>query len=68
MNVLPRGWPRKRGFDPLNYYISVRLDATHADGRCMAVVPLPDYDVASISTGQYTRNGTTWQEAFRFIE
>ena len=68
VNVLPRGWPRKRGFDFLNYYISVRLDATHAGGRCMAVVPLPDYGIAGIRTGQYTRNGPTWQEAFRFIE
>ena len=68
MNVLPGGLPGKRGFDLRNYYVSVRLDATHAGGRCMAVVPLPEYDVAGIHTGQYTRNGPTWKETFSFIE
>ena len=57
VNALPEGLPRKRGFEHRDYYVSVRLDATHAGGRCMAVVPLPEYDVAAIRTGQYTRNG-----------
>ena len=68
VNALPEGLPRKRGFEHRDYHVSVRLDATHAGGRCMAVVPLPDYDVAGIRTGQYTRNGLTWKEAFSFIE
>ena len=68
VNVLPRGRRRKRGFDHRDYWISVWLDVTHAGGRCMAVVPLPDYGVAGIRTGQYTRNGPSWTETFRFIE
>ena len=32
--------------------IVFRRDATHKGGRCMAVVPLPDYEVAAIRTGQ----------------
>ena len=33
-----------------------------ADGRCIASVALPDYDIASISTGQYTPGaGAIWE-------
>ena len=62
---------RKRkiyGFDNFDNHVSVRFDATHAGGRCLSVVPLPDYDIVSIGTGQFTREGKSWHETFRFIE
>ena len=58
-----RGY-REIGFDDRYGYTSVWLDATHAGGRCMAIVPLPDYEVASITTGQHK----SWKETFSFIE
>ncbi len=31
------------------------------DGKCMAVVALPDYPIAEIRTGQFTAGGTVWE-------
>ena len=31
------------------------------DGKCMAVVPLPDYSIAEIRTGQFTASGPVWE-------
>ncbi len=31
------------------------------DGKCLAVVELPDYPVAEIRTGQFTAGGTVWE-------
>ena len=67
-NDLIQGQRREFGFDNFDRHASLRLDATHAGGRCLSVVPLPDYDIASIGTGQFTREGKSWHETFRFIE
>ena len=49
-NHIPPGW----------------FDDTPPGGRCLSFIPLPDYDIVSISTGQ---NGVgSWEETFRFIE
>ena len=66
-NTLP-GERRRFGFDNFDRYISVRRDATHAGGRCLSIVPLPDYDIVSITTGQFTGKTQSWNETFRFIE
>ena len=58
---------RPLGFDNLDFR-EVLLDVTHPGGRCMMIVPLPDYDVAGIRTGQFTGNGQSWKETFRLIE
>ncbi len=31
------------------------------DGKCMASVPLPDYPIAELKTGQFTKGGSTWE-------
>ena len=45
---------RQSGFQNLDFpffYNGIR----QSDGRCIAITPLPDYDIARVSTGQYTR-------------
>ena len=49
-------------FDNLDFDF---FDRGTTDGsRCAAVVELPDYDIAHISTGQYSNQGPTWQGGF----
>ena len=38
---------------------------TVADGTCVVVRPLPDYDIAVIRTGQYNAAGDIWVEEYR---
>lgn len=38
---------------------------TRDDQRCVAEVKLPDYDIASVSTGQFTYQGQIWQSEFK---
>ena len=50
---------RQAGFDNLDFAF---IERGSIDGRrCAAEVELPDYDIASISTGQFTDRGQTWQ-------
>lgn len=50
---------RELGFDNLDF---VFFDRGTSDGvRCAAEIELPDYDIAGITTGQYTDQGRTWQ-------
>ena len=58
---------RKYGFDNLDHDVIVRRDGTHAGGRCLSIVPLPDYDIVSITTGRFTGTVRSWEETFRFI-
>ena len=56
-NALSKSNPkrvRQIGHDYFFLSGAVWHDATHAGGRCMAIYPLPDYDVAGIHTG-YSR-------------
>ena len=34
------------------------------DGNCVAVVPLPDYPIATVRTGQYDGTGALWTAEF----
>ncbi len=57
-------WRKRHGFENLDfdfYTYGIRLD-----GKCMAVVPLPEYDVTKIHTGQFTRKGRVWERKFSF--
>ena len=49
---------RRHGFDNLDFSF---LDyGLILDGKCLAIVPLPDNEFALIRTGQYTEGGQTW--------
>ena len=70
-NDLPAG-SRQYGFQNLDFGFrgnGIRQD----DGRCVAVVPLPDYDIDRIYTGQYARRADgsfehPWEGEFRPTE
>lgn len=50
---------RTEGFDSLDFEFFMR--GAHFDGNCMACVPLPDYPIASIRTGQFVNGeGEIW--------
>ena len=63
-------WARQHGFQNLDFsffYNGIR----QSDDRCIAITPLPDYDIARISTGQYIRKADgskphLWKGAFNF--
>ena len=51
---------RQHGFDNIGFNFHQR--GAILDGKCLATVPLPNYDLARIRTGQWIRNkGETWQ-------
>ena len=49
---------KEYGFDILDFNFSDR--GVESDGECFAVVDLPAYEIAEISTGQYTDEGLMW--------
>ena len=49
-NDLP-GWRKQHGFDNLDFDFDGR--GMIFDGKCMARIPLPEYAIARIGTGQY---------------
>ena len=53
---------REHGFDNLDFALAAR--GARLDGNCVAVVPLPDYPIASIRTGQYDGTGALWTVEF----
>ena len=70
-NVLPDG-PRQRGFQNLDFRFHEN-GVRYSGGRCAALIRLPDYDIARISTGQYIQgaDGSTehlWEGEFRPTE
>ena len=52
----------RHGFDNLDF--SLWQQGGRAGGRCVAVVALPDYPIASIRTGQYDETGDIWSVEF----
>ncbi len=57
-NDLP-DYRRESGFDNLDFDFGA--NGSMADGRCLAIVHLPDYAIASIRTGQYVPDeGRIW--------
>ena len=55
---------REYGFENLDFTLAAR--GARIDGNCVAVVPLPDYPVATIRTGQYDGTGALWTAEFAF--
>ena len=53
---------RGSGFDNLDFAFFLR--GALFDGRCAARVPLPDYPIASIRTGQHAGGGELWRAEF----
>ena len=57
---------RQYKFDGLDF---VFFDRGFKEGqRCAAIIDLPEYDVASIRTGQHTNQGRIWQNEFDIPE
>ena len=54
------------GFDNLDFAFWQRGGMT--GGRCVAVVALPDYPIASVLTGQYDETGQLWSAEFALPE
>ena len=55
---------KESGFDNLDFFFWEH--GGESDGDCFAVVELPEYRIASISTGQYTAEGRVWGEELEF--
>ena len=57
---------RPHGFDNLDFDFDDH--GVMSDGKCIATVPLPEYAIAHISTGQYTTDeGQLWKVELPFI-
>ena len=54
---------RESGFDNYDFVFSQK--GTRFDDKCLAVIPIPDYSIATITTGQFdpTDGRRLWQEA-----
>ena len=58
-------WRRRRGYDSLDFQFP--LWGVELDGKCAASVPLPEYEIASIRTGQsISGEREAWDTAFPF--
>ena len=60
-NDLPRD-RRQHGFDNLDFAFDHR--GLIFDGKCLATVPLPDYPIDKISTGQFADDARIWSLEF----
>ena len=56
-------WRAEHGFDNLDFNLGEQ-GARTGDGRCVATVPLPNYPIASIRTGQFDGAGERWAVEF----
>ena len=61
---------KRHGFDNLDFGFEQHGEVL--DGDCVATVPLPDYDIGAIRTGQYVQvDGdfkNLWEEEIRLVE
>lgn len=53
---------KEYGFDNLDFVFAAK--GWSFDGQCLAVMELPEYDIALIRTGQYTDAGRLWESEF----
>ena len=53
---------KQHGFDNLDFDFDVR--GVLFDGKCAAAVPLPQYTIARIVTGQFDAGGRIWEVEF----
>ena len=64
-DVLPP-WRREYGFENLDQVL--RTSTARIDGNCVAAIVLPDYPIAVVRTGQFTRDGVLWEADIAFAE
>ena len=66
VNDLPE-WSSQRGYENRDFNFTDH--GAVFEGKCMATVPLPDYTIGSIRTGQYVpdEGGRSWQVDFARI-
>ena len=57
---------REHGFENLDFVFTG--SGARSGGSCVAVVPLPDYPIASIRTGQYDEAGQLWSAEFALLD
>lgn len=58
------GWARRYGYENRDFDFSRR--GQRVDGRCIAVVELPDYPISGIKTGQFVPGaGRVWEVELR---
>ncbi len=57
-------WRKPYGFDNLDF--DFYMYGVGFDGKCMAILPLPEYDINAIRTGQFTNEGNIWQAELSF--
>ena len=55
---------RSNGYDNLDF--DFRLYGETVDKNCVARVPLPEYPIASVRTGQFNENGELWEAKHSF--
>lgn len=60
-NDLPQ---QRRLYGFANRDFDFALRGTLQDGRCLTAVPLPDYPIAEIRTGQYSGSNRLWETVF----
>ena len=56
---------REHGFENRDFFLWQH--GGRAGERCIAVVPLPAYPVATVHTGQYDENGGRWETRFSLV-
>ena len=65
LHISPQDWAdlpaggRRPGFD--NRDFNFVGNGAAFDGKCLASVPLPDYPIAELKTGQFTKAGSAWE-------
>lgn len=55
---------RSSGFDNLDFHFDdLNVSGLRFDGKCLATIPLPDYDIALVRTGQWipAENRNLWE-------
>lgn len=63
---LPDG-REESGFDNLDF--ELMQNGGESDGMCFAAVDMPEYDIASIRTGQFVRGeGNVWEASIEFAD
>ncbi len=58
------GARRSSGFDNLDFHFDdLNVSGLRFDGKCLATIPLPDYDIALVRTGQWipAENRDLWE-------
>ena len=57
---------RRYGFDNMDF--DFFLNGAMFDGKCVALVALPEYEMREAATGQFTSAGALWGTGFAFAE